>query len=295
MNKKRLYRFLSVMAAGIIAASSLMMAGDTASAAKKKKAAEVDLNGTYHAALGIQTATEIWIQRMAYYEGTQNKYYGTEDADKMLFKSKETGKDEAATGTFQDVEIKGNGTYTVSLDGAEFQNETTISQLHVATDIPVNDTIKFSNVSVKIDDKTIVEFEEAVMEDEENYMQGGMVVLAFNHWREGLKSTLEEKGLPENADNGYDLLMGSGSESVSITFTVSGFAYDNEEAQGDDASAETTENDAATADEGASSEVSAGTEANTTSSSTTTVIIVIACVVVVVVIAGVVVTKKKKS
>ena len=179
MKRKNIYKVVSFVLTGVIAASSLLMSSDTASAAKKKK--ELDLNGTYHAALGIQTATDLWIQRMAYYEGSQNKYYGKKGADKMFVKSKETGDEEEATGTFTDVEIKGNGTYTVSLEGADFKEEKTISQLHVATDIPVNDTIKFSNVSVKIDDKTVVEFDEAVMEDEANYMQGGMVVLAFNH------------------------------------------------------------------------------------------------------------------
>lgn len=180
----------------------------------------------YHAAMGIQTATQIWIQRWGYYEGSQNEYYDTENYDK-LYDSQKKFYD----GTFEDVEIKGNGTYTVSLKDADLAGETTISQLHIATDIPVaeSEKLQFTDVKLKINGNEILQFDQAVMENEEPYMQGGAVILLFNHWRDQLIETLKGMGKGEDSSNGWELLQGSGKDNVSITFTVSGLPYDNEE------------------------------------------------------------------
>lgn len=180
----------------------------------------------YHAALGIQTATQIWIQRWGYYHESFNEFYDTTNFDKLYDSQKQF-----YNGTFEDVEIKGNGTYTVSLNNAEFMGETTVSQLHVATDIPVAESEKltFSDVKLEINGNEILKFDTAVMENEENYMQGGAVILLLNHWREELIATLKTMGRGEDASNGWDLLQGSGMENVSVTFTVSGLSYDNEQ------------------------------------------------------------------
>ena len=172
--------------------------------------AEGEDQPVYHAAMGIQTATQIWIQRWGYYEGSQKKFYD---------------------GTFEDVEIKGNGTYTVSLKDADLAGETTISQLHIATDIPVaeSEKLQFTDVKLKINGNEILQFDQAVMENEEPYMQGGAVILLFNHWRDQLIETLKGMGKGEDSSNGWELLQGSGKDNVSITFTVSGLPYDNEE------------------------------------------------------------------
>lgn len=235
MRLKGLKKILVVSITAVMAFS--LLAGSPVSAAKgnkeKKKAArEVDLNGTYHATLGVQTCTMLWITRMGYYAKEQNEMYGTKNADKIFYK--DNGKVVTQPGTLNDVEIKGNGTYTVSLDAADFGGEKDISQLHVATDIPVNDKITFSNVSAEVNGRKVASFDEAVMENEENYLGGGMVVLVMNHWRAELVKHLEENGLPETAESGYALLNGSGEENISITFTVSGFDYDNEAAQDND-------------------------------------------------------------
>lgn len=180
----------------------------------------------YHAALGIQTATQIWIQRWGYYHASFNEFYDTTNFDKLYDSQKQF-----YNGNFEDVEIKGNGTYTVSLKNAEFMGETTVSQLHVATDIPVAESEKmtFSDVKLEINGNEILKFDTAVMENEENYMQGGAVILLLNHWREELIATLKTMGRGEDSSNGWELLQGSGMENVSVTFTVSGLPYDNEE------------------------------------------------------------------
>lgn len=189
--------------------------------------AEGEEQPVYHAAMGIQTATQIWIQRWGYYADNENEYYGTEDYDK-LYDSQKKFYD----GTFEDVEIKGNGTYTISLKDADLAGETTISQLHIATDIPVaeSEKLQFTDVKLEINGNKILQFDQAVMEDEEDYMQGGAVILIFNHWRGQLIETLKGMGRSEDSGNGWDLLQGSGKDNVSITFTVSGLPYDNEEA-----------------------------------------------------------------
>lgn len=187
--------------------------------------AEGEDQPVYHAAMGIQTATQIWIQRWGYYEGSENEYYDTEDYDKLYDSNKKF-----YDGTFEDVEIRGNGTYTVSLKDADLAGETTISQLHIATDIPVaeSEKLQFTDVKLEINGNKILSFDQAVMEDEEPYMQGGAVILLFNHWRGQLIETLKGMGKGEDSSNGWDLLQGSGRDNVSITFTVSGLPYDNE-------------------------------------------------------------------
>lgn len=258
----------------------------SADAKKKgaKKAAEFDANGTYHARMGIQTADTLWITRWGYLEKSANSYYKT-DKDDLLC----TNKNETFDGTFTDVEIKGNGTYTVSLDGADFSGETTISQLHVATDIPVDADVKFSNVSLEIDGKNILTFDEGYMEDEEPYLVAGKDLLLLNHWRPELIKQLEGQGQGETAENGWKLLQGTGDETVSITFTVSGFAYDNENAKAETETGNTSD-DAATSDQTVDS-------AQKDNSKGISLPIVIGGVVVIVVIAGVVMVSKngKKS
>lgn len=224
MQKRLLKKGIAGVLAGVLCAT-LLFPGDVAKAESKK----LDLNGTYHAALGLQTCTQVWINRFAYYDKEANKYYGTADADKMLAGDPSgNGADYACE--FQDAEIKGNGTYTVKVTGADFAGETDISQLHVATDIPLNDTIKFTDVSFSIDGKKIAGFDQGYMEDEEPYLGGGMDLLLINHWRDGLVKDLAAKGVTESVENGYALLQGTTGEEISVTFTVSGFSYDNPEA-----------------------------------------------------------------
>lgn len=234
MHKKSWKRIIASLFAGTLVLS-LALTATPADAKKKKKdkTPEFDPSGTYHAALGVQTATSLWIMRLAYFDKNQNEHYGTDLQDSLVYASKETpGETETAAGTFTDVEIAGNGTYTVSLSNADFLGETCLSQLHIATDIPTTADVTFSNVAFKLNDRSIVEFEEAVMEDEDPYIVGGMDILILNHWRDVLKGILKDKGVSEDADSGYNLLAGAGDDNLSVTFTVSGFDYDNPDATG---------------------------------------------------------------
>lgn len=180
----------------------------------------------YHAAMGIQTSTQIWIQRWGYFEKSQNEYYDTENYSKLY-----AAGGVFYDGTFEDVEIKGNGTYTVALKDADFSGETAISQMHIATDIPLEESEKlsFTDVTLEINGNEVLKFDEAVMEDEEPYLQGGAVILLLNHWRDSVIQAVGSMGRSEDASSGWELLDGSGKNDVSIRFTVSGLPYDNEE------------------------------------------------------------------
>lgn len=221
--RKTIKKQLGILLSGVLLVSSILLPV-SAKAAKK----EVDLNGTYHAALGVSTATQKWINRNAYYDKNANDNFGTDKFDKMVSEDAATGEIVTHEGTFTDAEIKGNGTYTVKLEGANFEGETTICMLHVPTDIPVTDKIKFTDVSAKINNKTVLEFDEAYMEDEEPYLGGGMDMILLNIWREPLVKQLSESGKEKTTGNGYDYLLGTGNETIEVTFTVSGFNYDKE-------------------------------------------------------------------
>ncbi len=223
MKKRRLKKVMTGMLTGALVISGFGIGGFAQKA--KADSTELNLNGKYHAALGIQTCNVEWFSRFGYYGKGDNKYYGTDKFAKLV------GNDKTAKGTFNDVEIAGNGTYEVSLTNAEFQGETAISQLHIATDIPVkdkDDLIKFTDVKVTVNDKEFVSYDNAILENEK-YNKNGAVILIANHWRTNVVAALKDKGVLEDSSNGYNLLNGKGKENISVTFTVSGFNYNKGE------------------------------------------------------------------
>lgn len=227
--------------AGVLAASLLVTAYTPAvssNAATAKK--EVDLNGKYHAALGIKTCTKKWYQRMGYFfkDSVENPYYGDGSGKSDRLQSTKDGE---APGTFNDVEIAGNGEYTVSLADAEFGGEKHAAVVQVATDIPDSSAIQFSNVSLNVNGKEVLKFATGFKEDESAYKKGGMVLVVLNQWRvektkfADFKKTIESYGFKKEENTkvsdggGYLLFNGTGKENVSVTFTVSGFAYNKGE------------------------------------------------------------------
>ena len=116
---------------------------------------KVDTYGEYHAALGVQTDATRRVFRDAYFDGRAEE---AEDFNKLKReRSQGSGADRAeeSRGTFKDVAMKGNGTYTVSLKNADFHGDRTFRKLYVATDIPNTNKIKFSNMSVSIDGRVL--------------------------------------------------------------------------------------------------------------------------------------------
>ena len=221
-----------------------------------------DPNGTYHAYLGIQTPT--WIFRNSHDDGS----YGMDSGcfDQLGFVD---GEWLPQGGSFTDVEITGNGTYTVSVSGYDFNGQLgddgLFNLIFVSTDLPVSNDVVVSDIVLKMDGKTIAEIDSAFLDPDSKEVQK---ILLANIWNGELEA------LPYYA---------APSQSVEITFTVSGFAND---AVVESAPVETAPVESATTE---------AAPADSSSNTTMIVIIVVVVVVVVAVVAGVIVAKKKKD
>lgn len=186
----------------------IMIAGDAA--AVETAGSEVDLNGVYHAYLGLQTPV------YSFRNSFEDEMYGKETE----FFNQITGWDSnnepvSKGGVFTDVEIAGNGTYSVSVTDfdltGDFDSQEFFNLLFVSTDIPFSEDIKITDVNVVMDGKTVYTFDEGFQDpDTVDYIK----VLAANLW---------------NADlaNGELFYYAIPTTSIELQFTVSGFAYDN--------------------------------------------------------------------
>lgn len=245
---------------------------------------EFDPNGTYHAYIGVQTPT--WIFRNAWDDPTYGKDSGC--FDQMGFIE---GDWIAQGGSFTDVEITGNGTYTVAVNGYDFSgtfNDQAIlgtdgvfNLLFVSTDLPVNDAVVISNVVLKMDGKEITTVAEPFMDPDSQVVQK---VLLANIWNSDLPA------LPYYA---------APAKSIEITFTVSGFANDAV-VEAPDTTPETTPESTPESTETPSTTPADDTQTSAPAddSSAPNMVVIIVVVVVVVVaaaVAGVLVAKKKKT
>ena len=222
LNKTHGKNIFAISLAAAIVFMSVLAAGNTALADKKKKdkstpnPAEkvVDLNGKYHAALGLQTDTDKWIYRMGYYH---DKYVGKKEWEHLatgIYGKKSYKKIKSE---FKDVTINGNGTYTVSLKNADFKGETSFCQMQVSTDIPNTGQITFSNMIVTIDGNEVGSFAEPYIDTSDKETKGNCCLLAINKWKMD-SNVIDSECVPQNDKN-----------KISITFTVRGFNYDNPE------------------------------------------------------------------
>ncbi len=249
-------------------------------AGKKAGKADIDSDGTYHAYFGFQQS-DSWVFRDAWFN-PDTGLDGAKLEDPTQFNGllqSVDGKTETVEGTVTDAEIAGNGTYTVGVSGIDASklntDVTTVSMLYMSTDIPssAKDTIKISDVKFAIDGVDKGSVEPYVNADAEEW---------------GL---LEYDVINTYQQDGYEnpTSMAIPQDSITITFTVSGFNYDNIAATGDTSSA-TSGSDAAGTDAN-----SATTGSESSSSGMSTGVVVAIVVVAVVVVAGVVVVVKKKK
>jgi hypothetical protein len=252
----------------VITANSIMVGEATSTDAST--AGEVDLDGVYHAYIGFQTPKYSFRNS---WSGDSGYGHDTDEFNQV------TGWDSnseeiVVPGTFQDVEIAGNGTYTVSVTGLEFPDGEFDSQEYMnliffSTDIPVNDTIQFSDVTLKVDGSTVSSTSPKVNPEAVNYLE--VQVQSTYSEDENLKTI------------GY--YNAAGMSEMSITFTVSGFNYDNPDATIDEATeATSTDTDEATT-----------TPTTEKKSNTVVIVIIVVAVVVVIAVVAVVVAKKKKK
>ncbi len=172
----------------------------------------VDLNGVYHAYIGLQSP------KYTFRNAVDDASYGAAVEDGKYF-NQLTGWDEdnnalTVPGSFVDAEIAGNGTYTVSATGiewpeGEFADQDYMNLIFVSTDIPNSGEITISNVQLSIDGSS-VELASAgaiLSPDNVNYIN----MLIQNIWNSDITTI------------GYYQVPFS---EISVTFDVSGFAYD---------------------------------------------------------------------
>lgn len=247
--------------------------------------AEIDLNGTYNAYLGLQTPN--WTFRDAWNSANG---IGSDSWGQFVINF-DTGE---KYGVVTDAVIAGNGTYTVSItdfgtifaDDFAAAGQEYFNLIYVNTDIPVSDSIEITNVELIIDGMVRHTFDAAVLdEEEEDYIK----ILVQNIWNDDVK---EISYYP------------APTTSLEIKFTVSGFAYDAEvpeEPAGDDGATDTPAadgNDAPAptkAPDSSSSDSSDSSDDNDGGNTGLIIGIVAAVVVVCGAVVGVVVSKKKKK
>lgn len=184
----KLRKILAAVAASAIAVSTMAVTAISASA--------------YNAYLGVQTNPG-WIYRNAW----DDAQFGRDVAGWDYSKLAANGEAADIAGTFTDVEITADGTYKVSLTGADLSSEEKFSQLFVSTDIPVG-TVTITNVNIYIDGQKKHTFDEAYQPDKDKATYEGFH--AINIWNDDLGG---EEGL-------FAYTMPN--DSVEIEFTVSG-------------------------------------------------------------------------
>jgi hypothetical protein len=240
----------------------------------------VTYSGSYNAYMGIQTDTQLWIFRNACDDAT----YGVGTEEFKGLSAVASGTSTRYDGTFTDAVVDGDGTYTVTLEGPDFQSETHLSLFFISTDIPLSDQIKVTDVQCKFDGSTKYTFDEAYLDPEsKEYVK----ILCLNNWNNDVKD-LFFYPMPFN--------------KAEITFTISGMGYESAAAAAAeptptvapaDTSTDTPADDTtAPAD---TTQTDTATEEEDGGLSTPVIIGIVAAAVVVIAIVVVVLTRKKKN
>ena len=222
-----------------------------------------DPAGKYNAYLGLQTPN--WTYRDAWNSanGIGSEYWGS------FIYGNETKQQ---YGVVTDVEVAGNGTYSVKLTdfGSIISDDFTTAKqdyfnlLYISTDIPLSEDIKITDAKIIMDGKTIKTFGEAFLDpDEKEYVK----ILFQNIWNDDVKE------LPFYV---------APTSSVEMKFTISGFNYDNE-AAGEEQTTPAPTTPAAT------------TPADAPSGNILPIVIAVVAAVAIIAVVAVVVLKKKKA
>lgn len=173
-----------------------------------EEAAEVivEYSGEYGAYLGCQTNTELWIFRNAWAE----ENYGGINNPEVFAGLYDTTTEAAHPGTFTDAVITGDGTYTVSLTGADFGAEDYMSQLFVSTNLPYSSSVKFTDIHVSINGNEKYTCEEGHISDDDKKEGKYLAFFVQNMW-DSQVTDLFAIQFPVT--------------DIEITFTVEGLGY----------------------------------------------------------------------
>lgn len=286
----KLRKLLAAVLVGVMTVSSLAI---SAFAADEKGTVpapgEFDANGEYVAQMYVQMDGS-WVFRNKW----NDKDYGTAMGYQYAGQLSQVEGSNAVPydGTFTDVKLQGNGTYTLKLENPNFVKDVNgtktepkkFNMIGISTNIPASaqDTVKITDATLKINDSSMYTYtwkEALVDEEDEDYM---LIPLLNVYNKKGDYDAVNEQlGGDDNT------FMGEVT-SIEITFTVSGFGYDKA------VEATTAEETTAAAD----TATKADAKADSSSSNglpTPAIIGIVAAVVVVVVVIVVVATSKKKK
>ncbi len=229
----------------------------------------VDLNGTYNAYFGLQTP--VFSFRNAFDDAT----YGRETEYFNQITGWEGSDAVKREGTFTDAVIAGNGTYTVSVSGmdltGDFDSQDYFNLIFLSTDIPNTGEITISDIKLNVDGRDVT-ISPILSPDSLNYVN----MLIQNIWNEDV-ATIGYYSVPP--------------KEMSITFTVSGFAYDNESAAADTPAEESS----SAAEESSSEAVTADAPEKDGGVSPVVIVVIVVVVIAVIAVAVVLAGKKKKQ
>ena len=238
----KIKKFLALLLAGIMALSCLVIsvaadetdaAGET-TAAGGEGAAFDPSSDEYVAQMYIQADTS-WVFRNTWSDGDYGTITGYEYAN-QLSDVQDAAKPVPHDGTFTDVVLKGNGTYTVSLENADFTNGsgtagTKFNLIGLSTNIPASagETIKVTDMTIQVNDSAMLKYTypEAYLDEEGMDKTGYINVLGANAWNSDAELA-DCKAIFCDTSNWPGEV-----NKVTITFTISGFDHDAP-AAGDD-------------------------------------------------------------
>ena len=277
-----------VAASALAAAFALTVVAGVGNVAKAApKVAPFDPAADYYATIGFQQNTS-WIFHNEVtdpdglgLDGKKVKEAGLEYRTDVM-KSGDNGL-EKMDGTVTGADLKGNGTYTVKVEGLNGimqsnDSETKMNMIYLSTNIPADakDKVTFSDVSFKIDGNSVQLPSEQFFKTE-TLESGYMSLYLVDSYA---KDQGEYEGSPDVMNP---------NDSMEITFTIAGFTKDNPDAV---AATPTPEPKADDSDTSSDTEDDADEEEG----SSVNPVVVGGIVAAVVVVAGVavVVSKKKK-
>ena len=286
----KLRKLLAAVLVGVMTVSSLAI---SAFAADEKGTVpapgEFDANGEYVAQMYVQMDGS-WVFRNKW----NDKDYGTAMGYQYAGQLSQVEGSNAVPydGTFTDVKLQGNGTYTLKLENPNFVKDVNgtktepkrFNMIGISTNIPASaqDTVKITDATLKINDSSVYTYtwkDALVNEEDKDYM---LIPLLNVYNKKG-----DYDAVNEQLGGDESTFMGEVT-SIEITFTVSGFGYDKA------VEATTAEETTAAAD----TATKADAKADSSSSNglpTPAIIGIVAAVVVVVVVIVVVATSKKKK
>lgn len=231
----KIKKFLALLLAGIMALSCLAISvaadepEETKAEETKGEEGGADAfdpsSDEYVAQMYIQIGGS-WVFRNTY----SDKDYGT--VTDYQYKNQLSDVQDSANpvphdGTFTDVVLKGNGTYTVTLENPDFTNGSgTAGELFnligVSTSIPgsAEETVKITDMTIQVNDSAMLKYTypEATF-DPDGIKAGYLNALGVNIWN-------SEVCTDANAVFGDKSNWPGEVTKVTVTFTISGFDHD---------------------------------------------------------------------